>query len=151
MNWKKYSESLVKRGEILLDFDVIDKWDNELEEMNKDKEGRKFVYPDSFIKLLGYMRAYFHLPYSLTRNTIYDVTLLEQTWVCSCPDFQFREVEFCKHIHATKTWIASKHVKEEPKPKIFADDSIQCDKCGSIRVYKYGKYGDKQVFKCKDY
>ncbi len=38
--------SLVKRGEILLlDFDVIDNWDNELEEMNKDKEGRKFVYP----------------------------------------------------------------------------------------------------------
>ncbi len=63
MNWKRYNESLVKRGEILLDFDVIDNWDNELEEMNKDKEGRKFVYPDSFIKLLGYMRAYFHLPY----------------------------------------------------------------------------------------
>jgi hypothetical protein len=36
-----------------LDFDVIDNWDNELEEMNKGKEGRKFVYPDSFIKLLG--------------------------------------------------------------------------------------------------
>jgi hypothetical protein len=31
--------------------------------MNNDKKGRKFVYPDSFIKLLGYMRAYFHLPY----------------------------------------------------------------------------------------
>ena len=35
----------------------------ELEKMNKEKEGRKFVYPDSFIKLLGYMKAYFHLPY----------------------------------------------------------------------------------------
>ena len=46
--------------------------------------------------------------------------------------------------------IASKHIENEPKPKIFADDTIQCDKCGSIRVYKYGKYGDKQVFKCKD-
>ena len=51
-----------------LDFDVIDNWDNELEEMNKDKEGRKFVYPDSFIKLLGYMRAYFHLPYRQTEG-----------------------------------------------------------------------------------
>ncbi len=44
MNWKKYNESLVKRGEILLDFDVIDNWDNELEKMNQGKEGRKFVY-----------------------------------------------------------------------------------------------------------
>ncbi len=41
-------------------------------------------------------------------------------------------------------------LENEPKPKIFADDTIQCDKCGSIRVYKYGKYGYKQVFKFKD-
>ena len=54
----------------MLDFDVIDNWDSELEEMNKDKEGRKFVYPDSFIKLLGYMRAYFHLPYRQTEGVI---------------------------------------------------------------------------------
>ena len=67
-NWKNYNESLVRRGEILLDFDVIDNWDSELSEMNKNKEGRKFVYPDSFIKLLGYMRAYFHLPYRQTEG-----------------------------------------------------------------------------------
>ena len=60
VNWRNYNESLVKRGEILLNFDVIDNWNSELEKMNKDKEGRKFVYPDSFIKLLGHMRAYFH-------------------------------------------------------------------------------------------
>ena len=70
MNWKKYNESLVKRGEILLDFDVIDNWDSELEKMNQGKEGRKFVYPDSFIKLLGYVRAYFHLPYRQTEGIV---------------------------------------------------------------------------------
>ena len=70
MNWNKYNESLVKRGEVLLDFDVIDNWDSELAGMNKDKEGRKFVYPDSFIKLLGYMRIYFHLPYRQTEGIV---------------------------------------------------------------------------------
>ena len=69
-NWKNYNESLVRRGEILLDFSVIDNWDTELEKMNKDKEGRKFVYPDSFIKLLGYIRAYFHLPYRQTEGVV---------------------------------------------------------------------------------
>ena len=69
-NWKNYNESLVRRGEILLDFDVIDNWNTELIEMNKNKEGRKFVYPDSFIKLLGYMRAYFHLPYRQTEGVV---------------------------------------------------------------------------------
>ena len=70
MNWNKYNESLVKRGEVLLDFDVIDNWPTELEKMNQGKEGRKFVYPDSFIKLLGYMRAYFHLPYRQTEGVV---------------------------------------------------------------------------------
>lgn len=84
------------------------------------------------VKIVENENGSFAVP-SLTRNISYEVTLLQETWVCTCPDFEFREVEFCKHIHATKTWIASKHVKEEPKPKIFADDTIQCDKCGSIR------------------
>jgi IS5 family transposase len=69
-NWKKYNEYLVKRGEVLLDFDVIDNWHVELEKMNEGKKGRKFVYPDSFIKLLGYMRAYFHLPYRQTEGVV---------------------------------------------------------------------------------
>ena len=53
MNWKKYNESLVKRDEILLDFDVIDNWHIELEKMNQGKEGRKFVYPQ--IHLSNYL------------------------------------------------------------------------------------------------
>ncbi|MDR4491765.1 MAG: hypothetical protein R2685_12815 [Candidatus Nitrosocosmicus sp.] len=39
MKWSDYSESLVRRGEILLGFDVIDNWDNELQEMNRGKIG----------------------------------------------------------------------------------------------------------------
>ena len=69
MNWNKYNKSLVKRGEVLLDFDAIDNWDSELKKMNNEgKEGRKFVFPDSFIKLLGYMGVYFHLPYRQTER-----------------------------------------------------------------------------------
>jgi len=40
MNWPSYNQSLVRRGdEILLGFDVINNWDIELKEMNKDKVG----------------------------------------------------------------------------------------------------------------
>jgi len=70
VNWKRYNESLVRRGEILLDFDVVDNWNYELENMNKNKKGRKFVYPDSFIRLLGYMKTYFHLPYRQAEGVI---------------------------------------------------------------------------------
>ena len=61
LNWHRYNESLVRRGEILLDFDVIDNWHNELNGMNEDKGGGAAAYrcPDSFVQLLGYMRVYF--------------------------------------------------------------------------------------------
>ena len=54
---------MVRRGEVVLDFDVIDNWNNELDNMNNGKEGASYVYPDSFFQLLGYTRAYFHPPY----------------------------------------------------------------------------------------
>ena len=70
-DWHIYNESLVRRGEVVLDFDVIDNWNNELDNMNEGKEyGASDVYPDSFAQLLGYMRAYFHLPYRQTEGVV---------------------------------------------------------------------------------
>src|SRR6478752_7447032 len=68
MNWPSYNQSLVRRGEILLGFDVIDNWDSELKEVNKDKVGEPFHYPDTFLLLLGYAKTYFHLPYRQTEG-----------------------------------------------------------------------------------
>jgi transposase-like protein len=68
MNCSSYNQSLVRRGEILLGFDVIDNWDSELEEMNKAKVGEPFHYPNTFLLILGYAKAYFHLPYRQTEG-----------------------------------------------------------------------------------
>ena len=68
MNWSSYNQSLVRRGEILLGFDIINNWDSELKEMNKDKVGEPFHYPNTFLLLLGYAKAYFHLPYRQTEG-----------------------------------------------------------------------------------
>ena len=68
MKWSSYNQSLVRRGEILLGFDVINNWNTELKEMNKDKIGEPFYYPDTFLLLLGYAKAYFHLPYRQTEG-----------------------------------------------------------------------------------
>ena len=58
----------MKRGEILLDLRILDRWDSELERMNRGKEGGQYVYPEIFIRLLGYMRLLFHLPYRQTEG-----------------------------------------------------------------------------------
>ena len=69
MKWSIYNQSLVRRGEILLGFDVINNWDTELKEINKDKIGEPFHYPNTFrLILLGYTKAYFHLPYKQTEG-----------------------------------------------------------------------------------
>jgi hypothetical protein len=70
IDWPSYNESLVRRGQVLLDFDVLDGWDHELSQMNLGKVGEPYCYPDSFIQLLGYMRAYFHLPYRQTQGVV---------------------------------------------------------------------------------
>jgi len=68
VKWSTHNQSLVRRGEILLGFDVINNWDIELKEMNKDKVGEPFRYPNTFLLLLGYAKVYFHLPYIQTKG-----------------------------------------------------------------------------------
>ena len=38
--------------------------------MNKDKVGEPFHYPNTFLLLLRYAKAYFHLPYRQTEEGI---------------------------------------------------------------------------------
>ncbi len=91
------------------------------------------------------------VPSQFNIEITYEVRLLGEKYVCTCPDFENREIEFCKHVHAVKFLIASQvYFEEKQKPKVFSEDSIQCAKCGSIRVVKYGFDSGKQVFKCKD-
>ena len=78
MKWAAYNQSLVRRGEILIGFDIIDNWDTELKEMNKDEVGEPFHYPNTFLLLLGYAKAYFHLPYRQTQRELHKVMLKEK-------------------------------------------------------------------------
>jgi len=50
-DWISYNEDLVVRGEFLLELDWVMSWNSELEEMNKNKVGRPYEYPESLIKL----------------------------------------------------------------------------------------------------
>ena len=58
IDWPSYNHSLVRRGQGPLDFDVLDGWDHELSQMNLGKVGEPYDYPDSFIKILGYMSLF---------------------------------------------------------------------------------------------
>ena len=53
IDWPSYNHLLVRRGQVLLDFDVLDGWDHELSQMNLGKVGEPYDYPDSFIQILA--------------------------------------------------------------------------------------------------
>ena len=84
INWHNYNKSLVRRGEIVLDFEIVDNWNDDLHKMNRKKEGALYRYPESFILLLGYMRVYFHLPFRQTEGVI---TAHADKKVPSIPDY----------------------------------------------------------------
>jgi IS5 family transposase len=130
VNWRRYNESLIRRGEVLLDFDVIDNWDSELEKMNECKEGRKFVYPDSFIKLLGYVRAYFHLPYRQTEGI---VRAHASNTLPSIPDYR----RICRRINRLDIKIDD----DQDKSSLQHDDNfvIAIDSTG-VKVTNRGEW-----------
>ena len=70
IDWPFYNRSLVRRGEILFSYDYLDTWDSELEVMNKNKMGKPFLFPNSFILAVGYIRYSFQLPYRQTQGII---------------------------------------------------------------------------------
>jgi hypothetical protein len=68
--WPSYNRSLVRRGEILFSYNFLDSWGQDIEIMNRNKKGKPFTFPDSFILAIGYIRYSFHLPYRQTEGII---------------------------------------------------------------------------------
>ncbi|MGP8126162.1 MAG: IS6 family transposase [Nitrososphaerales archaeon] len=95
----------------------------------------------------------FSVPSQSVEEIAYRVVRVDGGYSCNCPDYAQRHAEVgeCKHCHAVRFWIALKvELQEKPKPKVFADDSTQCPKCGSIRVIKFGIKRGLQAFRCND-
>ncbi len=95
----------------------------------------------------------FSVPSQTFEGRFYAVKAFGVEWTCDCADFLNRadRIDSCKHIFAVRFWIASRvELESKPKPRVFAEDSVQCPKCGSIRVVKFGNYNGKQLYKCKD-
>jgi Transposase DDE domain len=84
-NWKKYNESLVRRGDITLWFeeDVIAAWEHSNQEV---KVGRPFTYSDTAIECLLTLRELFQLPYRQTEGLGRALVKLMEAEV-AIPDF----------------------------------------------------------------
>ena len=62
-NWKKVNNKYIKEGELYLNFDFLETWNKELDEMNHKKEGGQYKYPPSLIRFCSVLKVVFHLGY----------------------------------------------------------------------------------------
>jgi len=62
-DWKKYNRELVKRGEILIDPEILG-----VSQKKEKKRGRPYVYPNQLIILLLFLKFALRLPYRQTEG-----------------------------------------------------------------------------------
>jgi len=128
INWSKYNESLVRRGEVMFDTDFLDNWRAELKIMNKRKEGAKYLYPNSLISLLATVHVYL-LPYRQLEGFLRMMSIHIKKLQEAVPDY-------------TTMWWRVVKVKVHLNPKINLEKdpiTIAVDSTG-IKVTNRGEW-----------
>ncbi len=117
---------------------------------HRQEKGKAIALKSDLIRLSD---NHYHV-HSQTTKRDYDVILVTDNWVCSCPDHKFRHV-CCKHIHAVEFSISLRdQVREENKVTISPVTVNDCQFCHSSNIKKFGirhnKSGNIQRFICND-
>jgi hypothetical protein len=63
MDWQKIDEKLIRRGELILDTDLLEHHEEELKAANRGKNGRPFRMAASYIQVLAAVRYLYQMPY----------------------------------------------------------------------------------------
>ena len=141
IDWRVYNEGLVKRGEILMDFDIFSHWHKEIEEINRGKVGAPFEYPDSFINFLLRFKTGFHIGYrqvkGLARKLIVFIPQAK-----SAPDYTTLQRRF----EAMEVELA---VYQSGAVQDIAQDSsgIKTSNRGEYKTLKYEREQKKEYVK----
>ena len=129
-NWSIYNDGLVKRGEIIFDFDQFKNWDKELELMNKNKVGRQYQYPDSYIKFLANLKSIFQIDYRTLQGISNRIVVLIPHAKASA-DYTTLQKRFLK------LEIKLEVYEENKKQEIAGDSSgLKTSKRGEYRMNK---------------
>lgn len=138
INWKVYNEGLVKRGEILLDFELFSTWNEELRERNEDKAGRPYEYPDSFIYFLLRLKGIFKIDYrsleGITRKIVIFIPGNKKS-----PDYTTLQNRFSKLNHHLEVY------NENSSQEVAGDSTgLKTSNRGEYRLNKY--HGSRKKF-----
>jgi transposase-like protein len=116
--------------------------------LSREERGRQIAEKPNQIMRLD---ERFYRVASQSTDRMYDVTKRRVGgWLCTCPDFEYRNV-VCKHIWAVQISFA---VRKQVQARVIEPISFDaCIYCRSPTIIKWGirhnKYGDIQKFSCK--
>lgn len=99
--------------------------------MNKNKRGKPFIFPDSFILVIGYIRYSFHLPYRQTEGII-------KATRKNLPEKSPSYGHICKRINKLNVDINDHDRRDDDEYIIIAADST------GIKVTNRGQWMDEK-------
>ena len=135
-DWQKNDQKLVKRGEYLLDLDFVRKWDQELAEMNLNKVGAPYRFPNSLIQLQAVWHAK-NTPYRMSEGRT--VKLVEMSRLPEFNDYSTID----RRINSMSTRIP---IPRGDNLTLFSDGtSLQVVEGGEYLREKYGKKNRRWV------
>ncbi len=135
-NWNKNDRQLVKRGEYLLDLNFVERWDQELAEMNLRKVGALYKFPNSLIQLQAVWHAK-NTPYRMIEGMT--KSLVEMS---KLPEFN-DHTTIDRRVNSMSTKLA---VPLGNRLIIFSDGtSLQIVEGGEYLREKYGKKNRRWV------
>lgn len=116
--------------------------------LSREERGKAIVSKSN--QIIRYDERFYKVA-SQSGRGMYNVTKRKVGgWLCTCPDFQYRNV-LCKHIWAVQISLT---VRKEVEARVIEPLSFEaCIFCRSPSIIKWGvrhnKYGDIQKFSCK--
>jgi len=106
-NWNDYNEELVMRGYFYFNPEFLDKWNEEIKQMNSGKVGEPYLYPESMIKFL----AVLHCKGFDYRSLEGFMKFLSERYQFQFPIISYSQI--CRRVNALK--IDFKILKEDMK------------------------------------
>jgi hypothetical protein len=134
MNWHEIDEKLIRRGELILDTDLLEHHDEELKTANRGKNGRPYQMADSYVQLLSAVRYLYQMPY----RRLEDFTCSLHTLVPALPTGDYSGLR--RRILALPV-DPYRSLRETNEPVSIAVDStgIKVQKAGGWIERKHGK------------
>lgn len=74
LSWHDYDEALIERGCTILDLGSLTSWKGELDTMNREKLGRPYEFPNSYISFLAFMKVGFDIPYRTVEGIVRELS-----------------------------------------------------------------------------